>query len=55
MDLDAVELVNVEARRNRQLAVQDSLQARAPARALCLIKEGLLHPTRQPSTRSLLA
>ncbi len=32
MDLDAVELVNVEARRNRQLAVQDSLQARAPAR-----------------------
>ena len=28
MDLEAVELVNVEARRNRQLAVQDSLQAR---------------------------
>ena len=28
MDLDTVELVNVEARRNRQLAIQDSLQAR---------------------------
>ena len=27
MDLEAVELVNVEARRNRQLAIQDSLQA----------------------------
>ena len=28
MDLESVELVNVEARRNRQLAIQDSLQAR---------------------------
>lgn len=27
MDLDTVELVNLEARRNRQLAIQDSLQA----------------------------
>ena len=34
MDLDTVELVNIEARRNRQLAIQDSLQARALAESL---------------------
>jgi len=56
MDLDAVELVNVEARRNRQLAVQDSLQARALAsrscvqleRGCCARRVNLAHGARWP-------